>query len=68
MIIHRVGSNQAYTDGFIGAALTMAIGERMRGDDVAWNIHISGVAQAIKERRSRGIRGLPSIFTDLIIL
>lgn len=46
----------------------MAFGERLTRNDTAWNVHIDGVAQIIKERHAQGIFTLPPWFLDLQIL
>jgi hypothetical protein len=68
MIMQRIESKQAYTEGFIFAALVMAIGDRLVQNDAGWEIHMNGVVQAIKERRSRNLPPIPPILTSLLIL
>lgn len=68
MVMDRISSNKTESDGFIGAVLTMAISERLVGNDTAWQIHMSGLAQIMKARKAQGLEGLPSLFTDLMIL
>lgn len=66
-MIERIGSGTASTDGALAAALTMAFGERLLGNDGEWSVHIDGVAQLIRERRSRGISREPSWFFSLMV-
>ncbi|KAH6647453.1 hypothetical protein BKA67DRAFT_682656 [Truncatella angustata] len=69
LVARRIGSGAAaHVDAVLGAVLTMAFGERLRCDGEAWAVHIDGAAQLIRERRSRGVGGLPSWFYDLLIL
>ncbi|KAG9258715.1 uncharacterized protein F5Z01DRAFT_215342 [Emericellopsis atlantica] len=68
MVISRVSSDDTYSDGFFGAVLTMALGERMVRNDAAWEIHMNGLVQTIKARQARGMASLPALFTDLMIL
>ena len=67
-IIQRIGSGQGPTDAVLFAVSTMAFGERLMHNDLAWNIHIDGLAQMIRERRSRGEFELPQWFRDLCVL
>lgn len=55
------------TDGVLGAVTTMAFGASLENDDVAWNVHIDGLAQILKERQSRGTTPPPSWLTDLVV-
>ncbi|KAI0190853.1 hypothetical protein F4808DRAFT_444272 [Astrocystis sublimbata] len=66
-IIRRIGSGRATTDAMIAAVLTMAFGERLLSNDVAWNIHIDGAVQLVKERASRGTAALPPWVEDMLI-
>lgn len=68
IVIQRIESKRAQTDGVLGAVATMALGERLSGNETAWNIHVDGVAQIIRDRHARGIFGLPPWFIDLLIL
>ncbi|KAH7353331.1 hypothetical protein B0T11DRAFT_356373 [Plectosphaerella cucumerina] len=68
LLIQRIGSREAYTDGFLGAAFTMALNERLLRNDEAWKVHIGGIIQAVRGRRAQGLPGLPPLFTDLVIL
>ncbi|KAJ0161429.1 hypothetical protein CTA2_6226 [Colletotrichum tanaceti] len=65
-MIERIGSGRGFTDGGLGAALTLAFGERLAQNDIGWQVHASGVAQMIRERRSRGIAQEPSRFFSLM--
>jgi hypothetical protein len=55
------------TDGVLGAVTTLAFGATLEQDDVAWNIHIIGLAHMIKDRKSHAMSPLPSWMTDLIV-
>lgn len=67
ILIQRINSEKAHTDAVLAVVCTMAIGGRLANDDIAWSIHMDGVAQIIRERYSRGICQLPSWFTDLLV-
>ena len=64
----RLQPGQALTDGVVGAIFTMAFGERLTGDDFSWNVHVDGLGQVVRERRSQGLDGLPPWTFDLLIL
>lgn len=68
IVIERIRSEQAHSDGVLGAVYTMAFGERLAGNELAWNVHIDGIAQLISNRHARGITVLPSWFSGLLIL
>lgn len=68
VIVERISSGHADTDAVIAAVATMAFGERLALDDVAWGIHIDGLARLLKQRREQTGSALPSWFYDLIIL
>lgn len=68
VIIQRIDSGQASSDAVLMAVFTMAFGERLRHDEVAWNIHIDGLAKLISERRSQGASDLPQTAYDLLLL
>ncbi|KAM0812191.1 hypothetical protein AB5N19_14508 [Seiridium cardinale] len=68
LIVQRIQSGRAHADAVIGAVLTMAFGERLAHNDLAWNVHIDGVAQLIRERRSHGFDRLQTWFINLLIL
>lgn len=67
LTIKRIGSERPQTEAMLAAVSTMAFAGRLANDDVAWNIHIDGLAQMIKERYSEGM-GLPWWLHDIIIL
>ncbi|KAK7757577.1 hypothetical protein SLS62_000592 [Diatrype stigma] len=64
-VIQRIQSRQAQTDGVLAAVITLAFGERLARNDTAWNIHIDGLAQIIRERYAQGIFDMPLWFLDL---
>ena len=68
IIVQRIESGQAHTDAVLLAVTSMAFGERLMRNDQAWNIHIDGLAQMVRERRSQGEFGLPPSFCDLCVL
>jgi hypothetical protein len=45
----------------------MAFGASLENDDLAWNIHINGLAHIIEERKSQGTEALPSWLTGLVV-
>jgi len=68
MLIKRIGSQDPYTDGFLGAIFTLALNERFVQNNEAWEVHLNGIIQSVRGRRSAGMGDLPPLFTDLIIL
>ncbi|KAI0448233.1 hypothetical protein F5B21DRAFT_498247 [Xylaria acuta] len=66
-IIQRIGSGRGTSDAVLAAVLTLAFGERLVHNDLAWNIHIDGAVQLVYERISRGSPALPCWFEDLLI-
>ncbi|KAJ4159914.1 uncharacterized protein LMH87_007850 [Akanthomyces muscarius] len=68
MMIDRIKNHQLHTDGFLGAALTMAVSERLLGTEQNWQMHIRGITGAVQARRQRGIKGLSATFDDLMVL
>ncbi|CRG88451.1 hypothetical protein PISL3812_05481 [Talaromyces islandicus] len=67
LTIQRIGSKRPQTEAMLAAVTTMAFAERLANRDVAWNIHIDGLAQMVKERHSKGM-SLPWWLHDLVIL
>jgi hypothetical protein len=63
----RAGTHQSQTEAMLAAVSTMAFAERLANDDLAWNVHIDGLAQMIKERHSQGM-SLPWWLHDIIVL
>lgn len=68
MMTDRIKNQQSHTDGFLGAALTMAVSERLLGIEKDWQMHIRGITGAIQARRQRDIIGLPATFDELMVL
>ncbi|KAI0502852.1 hypothetical protein F5B22DRAFT_631659 [Xylaria bambusicola] len=66
-IINRIGTGRGFTDAVLAAVLTMAFGERIVHNDVAWNIHIDGAVQLVTERVSRGLPALSPLLEELLI-
>ncbi|KAI8631870.1 hypothetical protein F5Y19DRAFT_422399, partial [Xylariaceae sp. FL1651] len=67
-IIQRIQYGRAHTDAVLAAVMTMAFGERLRHNELAWNIHIDGAAQLVRDRISKGTLGTWPWFWDLLIL
>ncbi|KAI0858865.1 hypothetical protein F4860DRAFT_287598 [Xylaria cubensis] len=65
-IIQRIGSGQGVTDAVIAAVLTMAFGERLVHNDLAWNIHIDGAVRLVRERISQGLPALSPWIEDFL--
>jgi hypothetical protein len=55
------------TDGVLGAVITMAFGASLEKNDLAWNIHIDGLAHIIEDRQSRTTEPPPSWLKDLVV-
>lgn len=68
IIIQRIESGHGHTDAVLGAVLSIAFGERLKHNDFAWNIHIDGLVQLVKDRRCQGVSELPFWLCDLLIL
>ncbi|KAL4777230.1 hypothetical protein BDW60DRAFT_202141 [Aspergillus nidulans var. acristatus] len=67
LIKQRITSIATPSDGVLGAVITMALGASLVHDDIAWKIHMDGLAHIVSERVSRGPHSLPSWFIDLIV-
>ncbi|KGO69002.1 Protein of unknown function DUF3468 [Penicillium italicum] len=67
LIKQRIMSAGTRTDGVLGAVTTLAFGATLEQDDVAWNVHVVGLAHMIKDRKSRTMSPPPSWITDLIV-
>lgn len=68
ILIQHIKSATAHTAPVIVAVISMAIGERVAQNDLAWDIHIGGLANIIAERRAQGEGDLPSWLCDFLIL
>jgi hypothetical protein len=68
VIVERINSGQAFSDAVLAAVASMAFGERLMKNHLAWEIHMDGLSQLVKVRQEQGIRGLPRWFADLLIL
>ncbi|KAI1362984.1 hypothetical protein F5Y08DRAFT_310805 [Xylaria arbuscula] len=66
-IIQRIASGRGVSDAVLAAILTMAFGERIVHNDVAWNVHIDGAVQLVTERASRGLPALSPLLEHLLI-
>lgn len=67
LIKQRITPKGTQTDGVLGAVTTLAFGATLEQDDVAWNVHIIGLAHMIKDRKSCAITPPPSWMTDLVV-
>jgi hypothetical protein len=67
LIKQRITSIATPSDGVLGAVITMALGASLVHDDIAWKIHMDGLARIVSERVSRGPHSLPAWFIDLIV-
>ncbi|KAF7518419.1 hypothetical protein PCG10_000443 [Penicillium crustosum] len=67
LIKQRITSTGTRTDGVLGAVTTLAFGATLEQDDVAWNVHIIGLAHMIKDRKYRAMTPPPSWMTDLVV-
>lgn len=66
-IIQRISWRQTYSDGFLLTVMTMAFEARLGGASSAWDVHVDGLVQILKDRRARGI-GEPGWFCDILVL
>ncbi|KAK3326848.1 hypothetical protein B0H66DRAFT_530836 [Apodospora peruviana] len=67
LVIRRIRTETAHTDAVIGAVFHMAIGERLMHNDLAWEIHLGGLAELIVVRLARGQVHLPSMLANFLI-
>ncbi|KAJ5827157.1 Polyketide synthase enoylreductase [Penicillium robsamsonii] len=67
LIKHRIMSTGAQKEGVLGAVIVLAFGATLERDDMAWNIHIIGLAHMIKDRKSRAMNAPPPWMIDLIV-
>ena len=65
--IDRVKAGEAYTDGFLAVTLTLSFGELLLQNKEGWEVHIHAAAQAMAERRARGMDVSPPMLIDLMI-
>ena len=68
MVIRNLESCKAQSDGFLATILTLALMERFQPDETAWEMHIGGAVQAMKNRALGGLNALPPVLTDLMIM
>ncbi|KAH7160733.1 hypothetical protein EDB81DRAFT_782868 [Dactylonectria macrodidyma] len=55
------------TDGVLAAVFTLALSERLINNEVAWNVHVNGLSQMMKLRRSSGVDTIPAWFSDFLM-
>ncbi|KAL4973656.1 hypothetical protein BDW66DRAFT_100158 [Aspergillus desertorum] len=67
LIKQRIKSIATPSDGVLGAVITMALGASLVHDDIAWKIHMDGLAHIVRERASRDPHSLPAWLIDLIV-
>ncbi|KAF4495942.1 hypothetical protein FAGAP_7916 [Fusarium agapanthi] len=67
MINERLDTPLGLTDGVLSAVFTLTFAELLESDVEARDVHIKGLAQMIKVRRSLGNTDIPSWFGDFIL-
>ncbi|KAM5377904.1 hypothetical protein ACJZ2D_004808 [Fusarium nematophilum] len=67
MINQRLDSPLGLTDGVLGAVFTLTFAERLANNETALNVHVEGLAQMIKLRRSSGEDTIPPWFSDFLL-
>ncbi|KAF4343284.1 hypothetical protein FBEOM_2760 [Fusarium beomiforme] len=67
LINARLGTPLELTDGVLSAVFTLTFAELLESDSEARDVHVQGLAQMIKVRRSLGNTALPSWFGDFIL-
>ncbi|KAH7215891.1 hypothetical protein DER44DRAFT_167376 [Fusarium oxysporum] len=67
MINERLDTPLGLTDGVLSAVFTLTFAELLESDVKARDVHIQGLAQMIKVRRSLGNTAIPSWFGDFIL-
>jgi len=68
VLVQRIKSGKAHTTAVMAAVMSMAIGARLAQEEVAWNIHIDGLASIIAERRAQGAMDSPGLLCDFLIM
>ncbi|KAH6963114.1 hypothetical protein DER45DRAFT_552475 [Fusarium avenaceum] len=67
LINERLDTPLGLTDGVLSAVFTLTFAELLESDGEARKVHIGGLAQMIKVRRSSGNNALPSWFCDFLL-
>ncbi|SPJ74253.1 uncharacterized protein FTOL_03983 [Fusarium torulosum] len=67
LINERLNTPLGLTDGVLSAVFTLTFAELLESDGEARKVHIQGLAQMIKVRRSSGNNALPSWFCDFLL-
>ncbi|KAF4428910.1 hypothetical protein FACUT_9368 [Fusarium acutatum] len=67
MINERLDTPLGLTDGVLSAVFTLTFAELLESDVEARDVHIQGLAQMIRVRRSLGNTDIPSWFGDFIL-
>jgi hypothetical protein len=67
-MIQHISDGWVCTDAVLAAVGTMAFGERLLHNDDAWIVHIEGLAEMIRYRRSCGSAELPEWLYDILIM
>ncbi|KAM0266782.1 hypothetical protein ACHAPA_006559 [Fusarium lateritium] len=67
LINERLDTPLGLTDGVLSAVFTLTYAELLESDGEARKVHIRGLAQMIKVRRSSGNNALPSWFCDFLL-
>ncbi|KAF4960136.1 hypothetical protein FGADI_1154 [Fusarium gaditjirri] len=67
MINERLDTPLGLTDGVLSAVFTLTFAELLESDLKARDVHIQGLAQMIRVRRSLGNTTIPSWFGDFIL-
>ncbi|KAM0345052.1 hypothetical protein ACHAPU_006938 [Fusarium lateritium] len=67
LINQRLDTPSGLTDGVLGAVFTLTYAEFLESDGEARKIHVQGLAQMIRIRRSSGNNALPSWFCDFLL-
>ncbi|KAI1288167.1 hypothetical protein F5Y03DRAFT_98836 [Xylaria venustula] len=65
-IIQRIASGQGTSDAVLASVLTMAFGERLVNNHLAWNVHIDGAVQLVNERILQGLPTLPPMLKTIL--
>ncbi|OOG00435.1 hypothetical protein ASPCADRAFT_187 [Aspergillus carbonarius ITEM 5010] len=67
LIKQLITSTRPKTDGVLGAVVSLAIGAALAQDQVAWNIHINGLADIVRSRQCGVWPAVPSWFIDFLV-
>ena len=66
--VEKFGAEQVCSDAVLETAVTMALEERMLGDEAVWEAHMNSVARILRARRSGADHATPALLSHLLML